>query len=233
MRFRCTVFLMSLLASLNGMPSLAGQALHFQATEANRVFEPLIVNTLARAGYEMTVSFAPLTRMQLGLRNNTIDGVFFIGEDSLAVGKGIKIPVVLYTNEVVALSLNPGIIIHQASDLQRWRVAVLRGNASQAKLTKGMAVTETDSYETSVKMLRAGHCDIVITSRLLVYSLIKQFELKDWTVHEPPLSSYPLFVALAPGQRDLVPALTQIFQGAVDRGEWQRSLDAVLDRPTR
>jgi hypothetical protein len=118
------------------------------ATEANRVFEPAVRRVLAKAGFSPKVEYVTLARMQDSLNRHVVDGAFVIGDASLSMTDGIKVPVPLLQNEIVAVSVDPDVVVRQVADLARYRVDVLRGNKDQAELTAGCPrVEENTGYE--------------------------------------------------------------------------------------
>jgi len=193
-------------------------------------FEPLIAEVFTSAGFEAEFSYEPYARLLYSMRKNLYQGTFFTTIQLATELPGIRaVPVPLYDNDTVAISVKPGIVVRSVEDLSRYAVAIQRGNPTQTEITKGIPVVDVASLEVEFQMLDSGRVDVILAPRALTPGLARRAGLAAYTVHEPPLLTMPLYFFVGETGYDALEPLTREFSKKVESGEWARELQAILD----
>ena len=194
-----------------------------------RRFEPLMDSLIRRAGLEPRFEFAPYVRLVGDLAQGKQDAAFFLPQASLdQLPLYQAVPVVLYRNEYVAVTVDQGIKVTKASDLTGYSVAYPRGYASLAEVTRSLTkVTEVTDEDQGFRMLGAGRVQVLLCSRTSVVIFGAAAHRPLW-VQEPALVSQPLYLVIRKTQVVEAEALTKVFQAAVADGTWARERDRVL-----
>lgn len=211
------------------LAAAGAETIKMNHTESAGIFEPAMAELLQKAGFTPVLSPAPLARIQGDMKKGDVDGIFPVGEASLAAADGVKVLPMMLENRVIAVTINPEVEIKTAADLKPYQVAILRGQKDHIDLTKGCPwVIETSDYETGAKMLDAGRCDVLLTSNLLVHGLMNRLGVKDYRIQSPPLRAYPLFIGLSPRRADWAERIGKALRAEIDSGRWQTLMEKAL-----
>lgn len=218
-----------LLVGLN-WPLGAQTRLVFETAENLKPFAPAMATRFRAADLAADIHFVPAARLAEDLREGTIDGAFFVTEQTLTADTDyLLIPVPLYKNDYVAISQAGLPPIRRREDLAAFRVAYVRGNATLVTLSQsaGEAYPAVDE-EQAFRLLGAARVQVVLASRTSaqLFGPAAGVPLK---VHEPPLLSSPLFLCLKASLTPARDALTRVLKASVDDGSWARDVRAVID----
>jgi stage V sporulation protein SpoVS len=208
---------------------LPAQKFIVAGTESVRPFAGLVTNVLKDAGFEPELQVMPMQRFTQALGESTVAGGFFLSEQAAkAVTGAVKIPVVLFKNEVVAFAVKPDVKITSNADLAKYKVGIVRGNATHEAVAKGITPLLADNEESEVKMLAAGRFDVAILARSLVAEYCKKAGIDKYYVQEPPVLITPLYFVLSAKNAGLEAKLNVAFKKQVDSGQWTKDINAVL-----
>lgn len=217
------------------LPISAGaldQKLIFETPDILAPFAPLVMERVARAGIDAEVHFAPFVRLQQNLINGAVDGAFFLSETFLkATTLYNAVPVPLYRNEYLAVTLEGGPEIRGAQDLRGRSVGYPRGYTGLAALVEGANVTTVVDEEQGFRILGAGRVEVLIVSRTSTQMFGAQAG-KALKVHEPPLVTSLLYFVVRRSLTKENQALTAVFRESVGDGSWERDVMAVIRRET-
>lgn len=199
-------------------------------THTMQPLAPLITSRLAEAGIAADIRLVPQARLVAELAQPEADGAFLLTELVAKAVPGIEpVPVVLHQYELMAVTRRTAAPIHRPSDLAHYRVGLLRGSQISERVSQDLAhVYRVRSVETLVAGFAAGRFDVILLARDLVVGQMSRAGVTDYRVQEPPLSRMPLFLMVSTRHQAMLPALTRIFQQALQQGRWQQEVKAVM-----
>lgn len=219
----------ALVAALALTVPAAAQNLAVGTTDPIKPFIPLVEKVLKEAGFTVTATVLPQARLFSELSGNNLGGGFFISDVVFQSNQAlVKVPVPLFKNELVAVSVKPGVTVKTAADLKNYKVGIVRGNATHEAITKGLSPAVTDSDDQQFKMLAAGRFDVAVTSRTLAPTLAKTAGIGSYTIQEPAVLTTLLYFGLSPANAGLADKLTAAFKKWVDSGAWDKEINAVI-----
>lgn len=222
MMFACSLLVLAL--------GLSAQTLKLAAIEAVKPFEPLLAKVIKSAGFTPEFTYLPQARLMADA--DSYDAVYFLTDIAITSVKGmVKVPVPLFSNDVVAVAAKPDVKVASRADLAKYKVGVERGNKNHQEITKGVTgIVETDNQAAAVKMLGAGRFDVAIVSRSLVAQYAKEAGLAKYYVQEPPVLQIPLYLGLTAKGAANEAKLTPAFRKVVDDGSWLKDATALAPK---
>lgn len=206
------------------------QSLQVGGLETLRPFEPLFREVLERAGFKPSFSYYPQARVMLLLENGSIDANLLLSEGGISSVKGaIRIPLVLSETQYLAVALSSSVQVKTLGDLAKYHVGIERGNTIHQSLASGAReLTETADQREQFRMLKAKRFDLAISTRSLVSTLVKEIDLKEWYIQEPPLRTVPLYFSISKKNAAYEASITKAFQKALDSGYWKTEYSKIL-----
>lgn len=216
----------AIIVSLLTVTWLPAQDLTIVVSELVGAYSGPVVQLLTDAGYKVTLNKVPNTRLMNDLNSGKVDGSFFLNDTAISNVKGLKkVPLVLFTTEIVAVSVDSSVKVTKIADLANYKVGVVRGNSLQADITKGLKVTEADNDEALVKMLGGKRFDVALMARSSVYILADKAKVSGVIIQEPALHVTPLYFVLTDRASGEMNKITKIFKDALDSGWWKKEFD--------
>lgn len=199
-------------------------------THTMQPLAPLITSRLAEAGIATDIRLVPQARLVAELARPEADGAFLLTELVAKAVPGVEpVPVALHQYELMAVTRQASIQIHQPADLARYRVGLLRGSQlSEQVVGQARHLYRVRSVETLAAALAAGRFEVILLARDLVAGQMKRAGVTDYRVQEPPLARMPLFLMVSSRHQAALPALTRVFQQAQQHGRWQQEVKALL-----
>ncbi|MCP4349907.1 MAG: transporter substrate-binding domain-containing protein [Desulfobacterales bacterium] len=143
----------------------------------------------------------------------------------------IQVPGKIYDFDFVAFTKTVKAPMTGWDSLTPFRVAVPKGwvetdnHVSQNNTT---TLVRSPSPFKLFKTLTDGETDLIIYERLMGYQMLKDLDLKDVHVIEPPLSSKDMFLYLHNKHKDLVPKLVQALKDMKEDGTFKKFYDQAL-----
>jgi ABC-type amino acid transport substrate-binding protein len=200
-----------------------------EGPESLRLFDPVMVDLIRQAGLEPQSSQVPYARLIADLTQGKPDIAYFLSQASLdQLPLYQPIPVVLYRNEYVAVTIDPEIRITKPADLGQYSVAFPRGYASLSPVTKGLSnATEVTDEDQGFKMLGAGRVQVMLCSRTSV-EIFGPAARHPLFVQEPALVSQPLYLVIRKTKAAEADALTRVLQAVLNDGTWAREREKVF-----
>lgn len=199
-------------------------------TPTMQPLSPLISSRLADAGIQAHIRLVPQARLVAELARQEADGAFLLTDLVAKAAPGIvPVPVVLHQYELMAVTQDAQIQIRKPADLAPYRVGLLRGSqiSEQVSVEAGQ-IYRARSVNALVEAFAAGRFDVLLLARDLVGRQMTRVGVTRYQVQEPPLASKPLYLMVATRHRAALPALTRIFQQAVQQGSWPQEVEALL-----
>jgi ABC-type amino acid transport substrate-binding protein len=207
---------------------LFAQTLKIGTTEGTACFAPAIVKVLKEGGIDAEVSILQQEQVFKDLEAGTLDGAYFLTDPAFASMQGvIKVPVKLYNVDFVAVALDPNVKISRTTDLRKYSVGMVQGNAAQETLTKGMKPIATWSEATQFKMLAEGRFNVALAARPIVENLAKAGGIDTYYIQEPALMTTPAYFALSANKASLQSRITALLRTWIDSGKWVEELTSL------
>jgi len=211
----------------------ADSKLVLETPEILAPFATLVQGRLAKAGLDAEVRFAPFVRLQQDLVNGTADGAFFLSEGALkALPLYETVPVPLYRNEYLAVTLASGPEIRGAADLRGKTVGYPRGYPGMVGLVEGAEVTTVVDEEQGFRILGAGRIQVLIASRTST-QMFGGVAGRPLRAHEPPLVTSFLYLVVRRSLAAENQALTEVFRESIRDGSWERDVAEVVRLQTK
>jgi polar amino acid transport system substrate-binding protein len=174
--------------------------------------ETIMTEAYKRLGYDITVIKIPANRSLFMANSGEVDGELFrVNHIDKVYPDLIKVPVNLYSIEMVAFTKNQFFTVDGWKSLAPYRVGYRRGiKVSELNLAKGFETVSALTYKPVFMMLAAGRCDVVVASRTYGMDIVQELELKNISILEPPLTKTGLYHYVHVKNKDLVGPLTTV-----------------------
>lgn len=225
--------LLFLALCLTGPLVAADKKLVLETPEILAPFAPLVMARFSQAGIDAEVRFVPFVRLQQDLLAGNVDGAFFVGESFLQETTVYdEVPVPLYRNEYLMVTLADGPVIRGPQDLKGMTVAYPRGYTGVAPAVEGAKVTTVVDEDQGFRMLGAQRVQVVIASRTST-QIFGSSAGKPLRILEPPLVTGLLYLVLHQSLAKENAALTALFRRSVADGSWDREVTQVVQKQTR
>ena len=131
----------------------------------------------------------------------------------------VRVPFAIRTDDTVAVTRNREIQITNWSSLQPYRVGYIRGIKDIEDQIIAGTKTEVVSSQTQLyQKLESGRTDIVIDARSQAEYSIKEYNLDNLIILEPPLISFSLYHYVHKKNKDIIPSLTAALRQMNDEG---------------
>ncbi len=182
-----------------------------------------------RIGIEISSKTLPAERSLILSNNGVTDG---------EVGR-VKAIQNNYPNLVivpVSINLIEGMVFTKELDfevkgwesLRPFKIGYRRGTKFAENATRGMNVVSVSSNDQSLKMLSLGRVDLVVMTRVEGYFSIKQLNLDEIKVIEPPLVTLELFHFLHKKNESVLRRITEILEQMEEEGRIEEIRDEVV-----
>jgi ABC-type amino acid transport substrate-binding protein len=226
-------FVLFLVLGLPGFVGAEGHKLVFETPDILAPFVPAVMDRITRAGLKAEVQFAPYVRLQQDLGKGAVDGAFFLGESFLKASSLYQaVPVPLYRNEYMAVTMAGGPDIRTPQDLGDKTVGYPRGYVGMAAVTGAAPVTTVVDEEQGFRILGAGRIQVLIVSRTSA-QMFSAVAGKPVQIHEPPLLTSLLYLVVRRSLSTENAALTTRFRESIADGSWERDVADVVRRQSK
>ncbi len=185
----------------------------------------MIVPIFQKAGYNVEVEFLPGLRAKRNSTSGINDGeilrIYSFGENNPSL---IRVPTDYSSVETTAFGLKKrNIIINTKEDLQKYKIARLRGVQTTIDLTADYSdVMDAGSVDELMRMLVLEVADIAITSDIGGISAIKKMRKSDEIVVLKVINSLPLYMYFHEKHKDVVPKFDSVIKELTANGEMKR-----------
>ncbi|MEN9492568.1 MAG: hypothetical protein RJA63_3017 [Pseudomonadota bacterium] len=210
----------------------AAEPISIAAGESLKPYEELLTRIISRAGFELNFVTLPQARLIKELEAGRHDGGFLLSDFAIDEIPGmVRIPVSLGNGQQAAVAIRADIHVKTVADLARYRVGFERGNKSQEVLLPHLdKYYATNNSQSLFAMLAAGRLDLVIAPPARVPGYAREAGISQYYIQQPPVVSFPLYLALTARAASQEPRLTAVFRASANSGEWPREYAAVQAR---
>jgi polar amino acid transport system substrate-binding protein len=174
--------------------------------------EIIIKEAYRRLGHQLQVVKLPGERSLLFASTGEVDGdLFRVGKIDREYKNLIKVPVNLLTLEVVVFTRDRVFPVTGWNSLIPYTVGYRRGvKAVEYHLNEQIKTISAATYVPVFRMLEAGRCDVVVSSRASGNEAIDVLSLKGISALDPPLIKESMYHYLHVKNKDLIAPLTKV-----------------------
>ncbi|MDP2851714.1 MAG: transporter substrate-binding domain-containing protein [Sulfuricurvum sp.] len=144
----------------------------------------------------------------------------------------VRVPVPIHNIDIVLLS-KKRFHIKNISDLKPYHLGLNRGvkiAETIAKQANPQSITEATSYKMLIKMLTNNRIDIIITSKIAIFTILADTNEKGLFMTSKPLESRPIYTYLNKKHQSLIPKLEAAYKSMETDGTIQKKHEQFLQK---
>lgn len=177
--------------------------------------ESIVKEGFKRAGIPMEYQTVPTERslINVNLGLDDVEAGRIEGMEKIYPNL-VRVPVPIHSIDIVLLS-KKRIHIKNISDLKPYHVGLNRGvkiAETIAKQANPKSITEATSYPMLMKMLSNNRIDVIITSKIAIFTLLTDTEEKGLYMTSKPLVSRPIYTYVNKKHQYLIPKLKTAYK---------------------
>jgi polar amino acid transport system substrate-binding protein len=194
-------------------------------------YDLVLTEAFNRSGISINISHLPAERSLTNADAGITDGDFvrINGLEQLYPNL-IQIPEKIADFEFVAFTKKSEIQIKNWEDCKAYNVAIVKGwKILETNLAGSYSLKKIKNQKLLFTMLANNRTDIVVYSRFEGYEMIKQLNLKNILVIEPPLATREMFLYLNKKHHKIVSGIVENLRNMKQDGTFKRIADEVLN----
>jgi polar amino acid transport system substrate-binding protein len=195
------------------------------------VVDRMLRELFSRFELHLDMVHLPPERALLDLNAGILDGITFQAASiEERYQNFVRVPFPFLQMEYVAFTKRRDVVVHQWEDLKDYNVAYIAGwELPEQMITKARSVTRVKNVDQLFDLLKLNRTDLIIYSRMMGQSYIKQNLLSGIESLFPVLASEPMYLYLHKRHQELSTQLAHVLNIIEDEGlreEWEQRLIA-------
>ena len=182
-------------------------------TAVNKICSRILIEAYQKIGLKINIESYPSKRSLIMANTGRVDGevcrVEGIDKDYSNL---VMVPVGLQSFDAVVFTNKQDLSISGWSDLNPYRIGLMRGAILAHQYTEGMTVHSGTHLDQLLLMLYKNRLDVVVTERHMGISIIKQLSLDGITIIEPPLVVFNSYHYVHKKHAAFIPSLVKVLK---------------------
>ncbi|PRC92088.1 Bacterial extracellular solute-binding protein, family 3 [Solimicrobium silvestre] len=214
---RRTLFKLAALPFLATLPGLAQEKTSLQISTlleqdpATSIAEQVMAEAYRRLNIKMKLTRLPGERSLQSANDGEVDGELY---RKLYMEKDypnlLIVPVELLKYEIVIFTRSTKFVVNGWESLRPYTLGFVKSIKIIEQNTAGMKIEVAATLRQAFLKMMLARSDVVIANRLSGLAVLKELNLPEITILEPPLATFPVFHYLNKKHAALIPQLTKV-----------------------
>lgn len=201
-------------------------------TQSTGLIDLITKERFSRIGVKVEINLVASGKALKKANKGLYDGdIMRVGGASEKYTNLIQVPGKIYDFDFVAFTKNVKAPMTGWDSLTPFRVAVPKGwveTDNHVSENNTSSLIRSPSPYKEFMTLVNGETDLIIFERLMGYQMLKNLNLKDVHVIEPPLSSKDMFLYIHKKHKELVPRLVKALEDMKNDGTFKKLYDQAM-----
>lgn len=192
--------------------------------------DKIIQEVFLRIGIRPEIVHLPAERALINADSGIEDGVFvrIAGMEKLYPNL-VQVPEKITDYEFTVFSKHPNISVNGWESLKPYGVGIITGwKILENNIRDTKELLKVDTPEQLFGVLDNDRVDIIVYNRYDGYGVLKQLNLKQIRVIEPPLASREMFLYLNAKHKNLVTPVTESLRAVKKDGTYQKLFNEII-----